>query len=124
MDKLKLEDLEIYQLALNIGEYVWDIVIKWEHFPKNTVGTQYTKAADSISANIAEGYGRFFYKDRKNFCYYSRGSLMETKNWTVKSLKRSLISKEEYDALIENLQGLHYKLNSYIKKLKSLPPAS
>lgn len=117
-DKILLEDLEIYRLALEIGEYVWDLVDKWQPFPKRTVGEQFVEAADSIAANIAEGYGRFFYKDRKQFCYYSRGSLMETKLWTTKSLRRRLISQEEFDTLIEKLKVLHFKLNTYIKKLK------
>ena len=121
MDKLKLEDLEIYQLATEIGEYVWLLVSRWENFPKTTVGKQFVEAADSISANTAEGYGRFSYKERKVFCYYSRGSLMETKNWALKALKRSLILQEEYDVTIEKLQLLPFKLNSYIKKLKSSP---
>jgi four helix bundle protein len=76
------------------------------------------EAADSIAANIAEGYGRYFYKDRKQFCYYSRGSLMETKNWVTKSFNRKLIAQEEFDTLIEKLKVLHFKLNVYIKKLK------
>ncbi|TMI72809.1 MAG: four helix bundle protein [Bacteroidetes bacterium] len=37
-----------------------------------------TDAADSIAFNISEGYGRFHYKENKNFCYYSRGSAKET----------------------------------------------
>ena len=57
---LLLEDLEIYQLSLDIGEYVWSIVDKWEFFHKKTVGGQFVEAADSIAANIAEGYGRGF----------------------------------------------------------------
>ena len=118
MDVVKLEDLEIYQLALEIGEYVWDIVNKWERFPRQTTGAQFVNAADSVSANIAEGYGRYFYKDRKQFCYYSRGSLMETKNWVEKSFKRNLINQTAYDYLITRLQTLHHKLNIYIKKLK------
>jgi len=117
-ERIRLEDLEIYQLALEIGEYVWGVVGKWEYFAKKTVGGQFVEAADSISANIAEGYGRFFFKDRKQFCYYSRGSLMEAKNWTTKSINRKLISQEEHVALIEKLQTLHHKLNVYIKKLK------
>lgn len=121
MDTIKLEDLEIYQLALKIGEDVWSAVGKWEPFARNTVGKQFVDAADSISANIAEGYGRYFYKDRKNFCYYSRGSLMETKNRATKSINRSLFSQEEHDILLEERKLLHYKLNIYIKKLKSAP---
>jgi four helix bundle protein len=82
------------------------------------VGGQFVAAADSIAANIAEGYGRYVYKDRKQFCYYSRGSLMETKTWTAKAFNRKLISDKEYEILIEKLKVLHFKLNTYIKKLK------
>jgi four helix bundle protein len=113
-----LEDLEIYQLALEIGECVWNTVNKWEFFSKKTVGGQFVEAADSIASNIAEGYGRYFYKDRKQFCYYRRRSLMETKTWATKAFSRKLISKEEFDTLIEKLKILHLKLNNYIKKLK------
>ena len=60
MDTLKLEELEIYQLSLEIGEDGWTIVNKWNYFSKSTVGTQFVEAADCISANIAEGYGRYF----------------------------------------------------------------
>jgi four helix bundle protein len=118
MDIIKLEDLDIYQLAIEIGECVWNIVGPWEWFPKKTVGVQFISAADSISANISEGYGRYFYKDRKQFCYYSRGSLLETKNWITKAANRSLITPAEQIMLIEKLQTLHHKLNIYIKKLK------
>lgn len=103
---------------MQIGEDVWQIVEKWDRFSRATVGKQFVEAADSIAANIAEGYGRYFYKDRKKFCYYSRGSLMETKSWLHKSSNRALISLEEYTTLIEKLKGLHFKLNAYIKKLK------
>lgn len=119
METLKLEELEIYQLALEVGEDVWALVSRWGYFPRSTIGKQFVDSADSISANIAEGYGRFFYKDRKNFCYYSRGSLMETKNWAIKAAIRSLISDPEHDELLNKLKILHHKLNVYIKKLKS-----
>ena len=113
-----LEELEIYQLALEVGDFVWNVVKKWTFFAKKGVGGQFVAAADSIAANIAEGYGRYFYKDRKQFCYYSRGSLMETKTWTTKAFNHKLISDEEYETLVEKLKVLHFKLNTYIKKLK------
>ena len=117
-NNILLEDLEIYKLALEIGEDVWNIVVKWEYFPQKTLGSQFVEAADSIAANIAEGYGRCFYKDRKQFSYYSRGSFMETKNWSTKALNRKLVTQEEFNILIEKLKVLHFKLNIYIKKLK------
>jgi len=109
-ENLLLEDLDIYQQALEIGECVWSLVVKWEYFSKKTVGAQFVEAADSMASNISEGYGRYFYKDRKQFYYYSRGSLLETKTWATKSFNRALISKEEFDALIEKLRP--YILNS------------
>jgi four helix bundle protein len=120
MDSLKLEDLDIYQLAHEIGDHVWNLVLRWDSFARQTTGKQFVDAADSISANIAEGYGRYFYKERKLFCYYSRGSLMETKDWALKSRSRNLMSQIEYDEIIEKLKSLHFKLNSYIKKLKAM----
>jgi len=54
----KLEDLEVYNLSEIISDKIWDIVMEWDYFAKDTIGKQICRAADSISANIAEGYGR------------------------------------------------------------------
>lgn len=89
-----------------------------ESFEKFSIGTQFVKAADSISANISEGYGRFFYNENKQFCYYSRGSLLETKTWLTKSFKRKLITENTYKKIIEKLEQNHIKLNAYIKSIK------
>ncbi len=113
-----LEELDVYNLSQDFSDRIWFIVEKWENFTKFGIGKQMNAAADSISANIAEGYGRFFIKENINFCFYGRGSILETKNWLQKSVKRNLISKEEYDELINLLEVIHKKLNGYIKVLK------
>ena len=65
MDKkyLQLNDVSAYKAAFNLSNYVWDIVIKWDFFAKDTVGKQFVSAIDSVSANIAEGFGRYSKKD-------------------------------------------------------------
>jgi four helix bundle protein len=113
-----LEELDVYNLSQNFSDSIWFMVEKWDNFPKFGIGKQMTGSADSISANIAEGYGRYFIKENINFCFYSRGSILETKNWLQKSVRRNLISKEEFDTLINQLEIIHKKLNSYIKVLK------
>src|SRR5246127_2243624 len=99
-----LGDLEVYQLAEAFGDGIWFIVHNWDYFAKDTVGKQMARSADSISANIAEGYGRYHYKENRNFCYFSRGSIIETKGWLKKSKTRKLLSEEQFDLLFEKLQ--------------------
>ena len=115
MSHHNLEELEVYQLAETFSNEIWFIVAEWDYFAKDTVGKQMVKSADSISANIAEGYGRFHYKENKNFCYFSRGSIIETKGWLKKSKTRKLLSEEQFNLLFEKLQTIHLKLNAYIK---------
>lgn len=114
---MKLEELEVYNQAMEIGGKIWGIVAQWDYFFKKTVGDQLVRSADSIAANISEGYGRFHYQENKHFCYYARGSLMETKTWLEKSKNRNMISQEEYDSLNESLEMLHKKLNNYIRSI-------
>ena len=114
---LKVEDLEIYQMAEDLSDRIWNICIKWDYFTKDTIGKQLVRAADSISANLAEGHGRFHFKDRLNFCYYARGSLEETKTWVSKAMRRNLIPFE-IDEIKQIMEILPKKLNAYISSIK------
>lgn len=58
MASVSFEDLRVYQLAETLADDVWNIVVAWDAFARDTVGKQIVKAADSIGANIAEGTGR------------------------------------------------------------------
>ncbi|HWZ05021.1 MAG TPA: four helix bundle protein [Mucilaginibacter sp.] len=115
MSYYNLEDLEVYQLAESLSDEIWFIVSEWDYFAKDTVGKQIVRSADSIGANIAEGYGRYHYKENKNFCYFSRGSIIETKGWLKKSKTRGLLSEDQFATLFEKLQTIHLKLNAYLK---------
>ena len=115
---LKLEDLEVYKISMDIADEIWNIVTGWKSFEKFTIGTQFVKSADSISANISEGYGRYFFNENKQFCYYGRGSLTECKTWLTKSFRRKLITEETFNGLNEQLNKEHMKLNAYIKSIE------
>jgi four helix bundle protein len=109
--------LRIYQLAEALGDQVWDEVVDWKPFPRDTVGRQLVDAADSIGANIAEGYGRFHYKDMRQFQLIARGSLEETGHWLRRAKRRNLIAEKRYDALARLLADLAPQLNAYIRSL-------
>lgn len=114
---MKLEDLQVYQISMTLADEVHDLILEWDNFHKFSTGTQFLNAADSISANISEGYGRFHYKDHKNFLYFSRGSLSETKTWLTKAASRKLISDERFNDLFNRYNSLGIKLNNYIKSI-------
>lgn len=111
---LKLNDIEAYRIAFALSNYVWNIVIKWEHFAKKTIGSQFTDAVDSISANIAEGFGRYTKKDKIRFYRISFGSMYESLDWNEKAKVRKLISEGEYNHIFSELQKLPKAINSLI----------
>jgi len=55
----KLTDIEIYIISEELSNKIWGIVKHWHYFEKETLRKQLVRAADSISANIAEAFGRY-----------------------------------------------------------------
>ncbi len=77
---IRLEDLEVYNLAESFGDEIWFLVIEWDYFVKDTVGKQLARSADSIGAVISlKALVVNHFKENKNFCYFSRGSLHRNK---------------------------------------------
>lgn len=111
---LKLNDIEAFRIAFHLSNYVWDVVLKWNNFSQRTVGEQFVKAIDSISANLAEGFGRYGKKDKIKFYRYSQGSLNESLDWNQKSKVRKLLSTEEYKYVFNELQKLPKAINALI----------
>ncbi len=115
MRYLELNDISAYKKSLALSNYVWETVIKWDWFAKRTVGSQFTEAADSISANIAEGFGRYGKKDKIKFYYYSFGSIKESLDWNEKSKARKLLTSEEYAYILKELQNLPIEIHQLVK---------
>ena len=114
---MKLKELKVYNLSMELGEKIWSDVNTWDYYSKDTIGRQFIKAVDSVAANISEGYGRYHYCENINFCYYSRGSLFEAKTWTEKSFRRGLISEKEHAEIINELVVIAKMLNGYLKSI-------
>lgn len=114
---LKLEDLQVYNLSMELSEKIRSLVLSWDYFNKDTIGKQLVRSVDSIAANISEGYGRFHYKENKQFCYFARGSLFETKTWLQKAFNAKLISNDEIVEFNKQCEELSFKLNAYIKSI-------
>ena len=91
------EDLDCWKqcrkLRISVTKDILPVLPKYE---KYLIGTQIYKAARSTTANIAEGYGRFHYKDNAKFCSNSRGSCYEIIDHLITAFYEDIINKELY----------------------------
>jgi four helix bundle protein len=117
MAKTNFEKLRVYQLAEQLADRVWKIVVKWDYFAKATLGEQMVDAVDGVGANIAEGTGRGSLQDNRRFVKIARGSLYETKHWLRRAYKRKLLTEQEVCDLKPLIDELLPTLNAYFRSL-------
>lgn len=117
IQRSNFEHLRVYQLAEKLADEIWSVVLKWEYFPRDTVGKQLVRAADSIGANIAEGVGRGSFQDNRRFVRMARGSPKETKHWLRRAHQRGLLDKETVAKLRPITDELAPKLNAYLRSI-------
>ena len=117
-------ELDVYRLAEELSDLIWDAYDTWEPKAQMTIGCQIIRAADSIAANIAEGYGRYTPADRRKFYLYARGSFEETKAWLRKAVRRKVIASDEVGRYKTFVDELGPKLNAFIKSTRILAQAN
>ena len=118
MAVLKLEELRVYAAAERLADLVWDVVLSWDRFARETVGGQLVRAADSVGANIAKGFGRASAADNQRFVRIARGSLYEARHFLRRADHRKLLSAESRKALHATLDELLPLLNAYLASLR------
>lgn len=112
------EKLDIYVISIKMSKLGWKIYSELPQSTKYNIGDQFIRSVDSIGANIAEGYGRFHFKDSLRFYYHSRGSLYESRHWLNLLQMRGLIKKEDQVELFRMQQMMAIKLNNFINSIK------
>lgn len=124
MPRTNFQNLRVYQLSEQLADEIWDIVVCWENFAKDTIGKQLMRSADSIGANGAEGEGRGSYQDTRRFIKIARGSLQETQHWLRRAFKRGLLTEGEINTLKPLTDQLAPTLNAYLRSIGSTRPAT
>ena len=119
LSRKSLETLETWvkskEFPLRIYREVLSVLPPEEKWNLNQ---QLRRSSLSIPANIAEGYGRFYYQDNIRFCYIARGSLEETLSHPVIAYETGFIPKPLFDLLEQNGEKLTQLINGYIGYLK------
>ena len=114
-----LNRLDLYLVAQDLAKFVYrNVLIQLPIEEKWGLTSKIRRAAASIPANIAEGYGRFYYQETIRFCYIARGSLMEMSSYIELALDQSYLPVE-IASKFEEKSNLTLKLiHGYIKYLK------
>jgi four helix bundle protein len=123
-NKPNFEKLEVYQRSEELADRIWDMVLKWDRFARETVGAQIVRAADSVGANIAEGVGRGTHPDNRRFVRTARGSLNETIHFLRRAFRRRLLTEAETAALKPLLEELPPRLNAYLNSIGKFPESN
>ncbi len=114
-----LESLDVWQIAKGLAVRVChDILPVLPPEEKWGLTTQLRKSAQSIPANIAEGFGRYYFQEGVRFCYIARGSLEETYSHLCIARDLGYISEERFTQVAEDINKLRRMLNGYISFLK------
>lgn len=117
MARSNFESLRVYRLSEKLADHIWQVVLTWNNFARDTVGKQVVRSADGIGANLSEGSGRGRYLDNKRFVRMARGSLNETQHWLRRAYKRNLLTKSQTEKLKPIIAELGPSLNAYLKSI-------
>jgi four helix bundle protein len=110
--------MPVWQKAIDLAEQIFVIT---EHLPRKEdygLTSQIRRSALSVSANIAEGFGRYHIRDKLNFYYTSRGSLAETKSHLIYGFKVHYFSNSEFTRVAQLIENVWEELNKLIASFK------
>jgi len=112
------EDIKAWQLGRDFRNKIYNVSKKFSKEELDALNQQIRKAAVSITANIAEGYGRYSFQENINFCRIARGSTLEVLDHLYTALDQKYITQEEFSFLYNEGRKVEKAINGYIYFLK------
>jgi four helix bundle protein len=111
-------DLEVWKRCRDIRKQIWALLRDFPEEEKYRLSDQMIRASRSSTACIAEGYGRYHYKENIQFCRQSRGSLYELIDHILVAEEDEYIDHGVSQAIIDEIKTSIVVLNGYIRYLK------
>lgn len=112
-------DLDVWKLARELRKKVYGLTKEFPSDERHVLTAQMRRAALSVTANIAEGYGRFSYRENAQYCRQARGSAHELRDHLTTALDAAYISEKEWRELDALAQRVIQVLNGYIRATMS-----
>lgn len=114
----RFEDMTVWQEARELAVATYKITKQFPPDEKYGLTSQIRRSASSVSANIAEGFGRGSRKEHSHFYRIAFGSLLETKNFIYLSAKLGYIGQDEVDKIIAQIDSVQDQINTILKYFK------
>lgn len=112
------ETLEVWKEGRNFRQMMMQLCKQLPNEEKFRLVDQIKRSSRSVTANIAEGYGRFHYVDNIRFCRVARGSLNETLDHLTVALDEGCIDENSLSTYRQQFSITLKLLNGYISYLK------
>jgi four helix bundle protein len=117
--KSTFETLEVWKAARDLRKAISQIVRDLPNPERFRLSDQMLRASRSVTANIAEGHGRYHFQENIQFCRQARGSLYELLDHLIVALDEGYISEEIFYKLKNNIFNVIKVLNGYTKYLRN-----
>lgn len=114
------KDLKVWQKAIEIANYVYEITHKYPADEKFGLTSQMRRAAVSIASNIAEGAGKSSSKEFTRYLEMSNASSYELDTQSIISKNQNYINQEQYEKLSNDLSEFQKMLYSLIKSQSNI----
>lgn len=111
-------DLKIWEKGYKLLLKIYELTSKYSAGEKLGLTRQTRNSANSVIAQIAEAHGRYYYADKCRVLYQSRGECEETQSHLSAALSLGYITKEEFERLDKEYEGLGVGINAYVTSLK------
>ncbi|MBC8182415.1 four helix bundle protein [candidate division KSB1 bacterium] len=112
------KDMPIWKVAMEIAEKIFKYTNNLPRKEDYGFTSQIRRSGLSISANIAEAFGRYHISNKINFYYTSRGSLTETQSHLEYGKRVGYINQNDAESLDKQLELLHKDINKVITALR------
>ena len=116
--KSTFETLEVWKAARELRKEISSLAKSLPPAEQYRLADQMIRASRSVTANIAEGHGRYHYQENIQFCRQSRGSLYELLDHLTVALDENYIPEETFKSFRTRMFGVTKMLNGYIRYLK------
>jgi four helix bundle protein len=113
-------DLDAWRLGRELRMTIYTITRRFPSEERHALIDQMRRAALSVTANVAEGFGRFSYKENVQFCRHARGSAFELRDHLTSALDAAYISFQEWKDIDAAAQRVIQVLNGYIRATQRL----